>query len=57
MVGPKGQQQTNAVLDGTVDQFKHLRDEFLHARCAQMSVEQLVVLPALVDDERAGGRV
>ncbi|WP_250007636.1 hypothetical protein [Actinoplanes sp. M2I2] len=37
--GAERAQQGYAVLDGTVDQFEHLRHEFLHARGAEVRVE------------------
>lgn len=48
MGGPKRPQQPDAVLDGTVDQLEHLRDEFLHPRCAKVSVEQKISAPSSV---------
>ncbi|GHA86688.1 hypothetical protein GCM10010512_17750 [Streptomyces thermoviolaceus subsp. thermoviolaceus] len=54
MGGAERTQQADAVLDGSVDQFEHLRDEFPHPGRGEVGVEVGTGLPAFVDDESAG---
>ena len=52
--GTEREQEADAVLDGSVDQFEHLRYEFPHPGCSEVGVEVGACLPAFVDDEFAG---
>jgi hypothetical protein len=52
--GAERAQQADAVLDGSLDQFEHPRDEFPHPGRGEVGVEVGAGLPAFVDDELAG---